>query len=169
MGFWSEVKTKIINADTTFGPCLCPRCTLSENREEAFNHVNLLSLQPRKNSWMKTESQVESTTLENQKAGLLFFQSFYREKPKIAGACVGNPGNQSRKDAEGWVMASDLINKEAECSYKRQMMRLCLKAGGKHQEEMERIKALMWCPAWDGMTYENFPSTQNCLNEVQGG
>lgn len=34
-------------------------------------------------------------------------------------------------------MASDLINKEAECSHKRQMMRLRLKAGGKHQRDGE--------------------------------
>ena len=34
-------------------------------------------------------------------------------------------------------MASDLINKEAECSYKWQMMRLHPKAGGKHQRDGE--------------------------------
>lgn len=39
-------------------------------------------------------------------------------------------------------MASDLINKEAECSYKRQMMRLHLKQEVSTRK-MERIKALM--------------------------
>lgn len=60
---------------------------------------------------MKTESQVESTTLENRRLDCCFPIFLSEAKIKIAGACVGNLGNQSRKDAEGWIMASDLINK----------------------------------------------------------
>lgn len=170
--FTGRAKPKLTKADTTFGPRLCPRCAPSEKREEYFKHATLLSLQHRKNSWMKRESQIKSTTWRARRPDCCFPIFLSEAKPKIARACVGNPGNQSRKDANSWVMASDLLSKEAECSYKWQMMRLDPKAGGKDLREgrRESMGTWIWCLVRCRTTYEELLSkNNNCLHKVWGG
>lgn len=143
------------------------RCIQWEERR-IFQSCKLPQLAARKEFMNEDRKPSLINNLESQKARLLF-SNLSEAKPKIAWTCVGNLGNQSRKDAHSWVTESDLITKEDDAAVNDIWCGLIQKqeiqTGGR-----ERTEASTWCPEWDRSTYKELPAkSNNCLNEVWGG